>query len=173
MSEIGDIWRQAAAKWSEVSAQVTDDDWGKATTCEGWTVRDLVDHAIHWQGMGGGIVGAGTTPEDDWATIEPKLSAAIDDSGNLEGTSEEMGGMPKQQVAGFLIGDLVIHAWDLARSIGADETLPEAAVQATLMGLQRVPAEMLRASNMFGEALEVSDDASAQDRLLAFTGRTP
>jgi uncharacterized protein (TIGR03086 family) len=173
MSGIGDIWRQSAAKWSEVAAQITDDDWGKTTPCEGWTVRDLVDHVMHWQGMGGGIVSAGTTPEDDWATIEPKVSAALDDPTNLEGTAEQMGGMPKQQVAGFLIGDLVIHAWDLARSIGADETLPDAAVEATMMGLQRVPAEMMRSSNMFGAPLEVGDGASAQDRLLAFAGRKP
>jgi uncharacterized protein (TIGR03086 family) len=173
MSGIGDIWRQAAAKWTEVSAQVTDDDWDKPTTCEEWTVRDLVGHAMHWQAMGGGIVGAGTAPGDDWATTEPRLSAALDDPSNLEGTAEAMGGMPKQQVAGFLIGDLVIHAWDLARSIGADDTLPVGAVEATLMGLQRVPPETLRSSKMFGEPVDVADDASPQDRLLAFVGRTP
>lgn len=173
MSGIGDMWRQAAAKWSEVIAQVGDDDWEKSTTCEEWTVRELVDHAMNWQGQGGGIVGAGTKPGDDWATIEPKMSAALDDPTNLEGTADEMGGMPKQQAAGFLIGDLVIHAWDLARSIGADETLPAGPVEATLMGLQRVPPEVLRSATMFGEPVEVADDASPQDRLLAYAGRTP
>ena len=173
MLGIGDIWRQAAAKWSEVSAQVTEEDWDKRTTCDEWTVRELVGHAMHWQGMGGGILGAGTESGDDWATIEPKLSAAFDDPRNLEGTAEKMGGMPKQQVAGLLIGDLVLHAWDLARSIGVDDTLPPDAVEATLRGLQRVPPEMLRSSNMFGEQVEVADDASPQDRLLAYSGRRP
>lgn len=173
MSEIGDVWRQAAAKWSEVSAQIGDDDWGKSTPCDGWTVRELVDHAMHWQAMGGGILGAETTPGDDWASIEPKLSAALDVPENLEGTAEQMGGMPKQQTAGFVIGDLLIHSWDLARSIGADDSLPEAPVQATLMGLQRVPEEMLRGETMFGPPVEVADGASAQEQLLAFAGRTP
>jgi uncharacterized protein (TIGR03086 family) len=172
MTQIGDVWRQAAAKWSEVSAELSDDDWDKPTTCEGWTVRDLVDHAMHWQAMGGSMVGAGTQPGDDWATIEPKLSAALDDPANLEGNAEAMGGMPRQQVTGFVIGDLLIHSWDLARSIGVDDSLPEVAVQSTLMGLQRVPDEMLRGPNMFGPALPVSDDASPQERLLAFVGRT-
>lgn len=173
MSGIGDIWRQAAEKWTEVAAQVTDDDWDKPTTCDEWTVRELVDHAMRWQAMGGGIIGAGTTPGDDWATIEPKLSAALDDPTNLEGPADAMGGMPKQQAAGLLIGDLVIHAWDLARSIGADDTLPVGAVEATLMGLQRMPSEMLRSSGRFGEPVVVADDASPQDRLLAYAGRTP
>lgn len=173
MGELGDVWRSAAAKWSEVSAQVGDDDWDKPTVCDGWSVRDLVDHAMHWQAMGGSIVNAGTTPGDKWTTIEPKLSAALDDPANLEGTAEQMGGMPKQQAAGFLVGDLVIHSWDLARAIGADDSLPDAAVQATLMGLGRVPDEMLRGANMFGPALDVADDASPQEKLLAFAGRQP
>jgi uncharacterized protein (TIGR03086 family) len=105
--------------------------------------------------------------------IRPKLSEALDDSGNLEGNAEAMGGMPKQQAAGFVIGDLLIHSWDLARSIGADDTLPADAVEATLIGLQRVPPETLRSSKMFGDPVEVADDASAQDRLLGFVGRTP
>lgn len=172
MSTPADIWRQAADKFSEVLAQVGD-QWDAATPCDDWTVRDLVDHTVHWQGQGGKIFGAGTTPETDWETIRPALSAALDDPSNFEGTAEEMGGMPKHQVAGFVIGDLVIHTWDLARSIGADETLPPEAVEATMLGLQRVPSETLRRSGMFGDPVEVGDDASAQTRLLAFVGRTP
>jgi hypothetical protein len=41
------------------------------------------------------------------------------------------------------------------------------------MGLQRLPEEMLRSDRMFGPAVEVADDASAQDRLIAFVGRKP
>ncbi len=173
MSAMGDVWRQAAAKWSEVSAQIGDDDWDKPTTCDEWTVRQLVDHAMHWQAMGGGALGAGTSPGDDWATIEPKLSAALDDPSNLEGTAEALGGMPKQQAAGFVIGDLLIHSWDLARSIGVDDTLPSEAASSTLMGLQRAPEGMLRGPNMFGPPIEIGDDASIQDQLLGFVGRRP
>lgn len=172
MTEQGDIWREAAAKWGQVATQIGD-RWDDPTTCDGWTVRDLVDHTMHWQGQGGGILGAGTSPGDDWATIEPALSAALDDAANLEGTAEAMGGMPKQQVLGFVVGDLLIHSWDLARSLGVDDSLPDGAVQATLMGLERVPEAMLRGENMFGPAVEVSADASPQERLLGFTGRQP
>lgn len=173
MSTPAEIWRQAADKFTSVLAEVTDDQWDSATTCDEWTVRDLVDHIVHWQGLGGSILGAGTTPDDNWETIRPALSDALDDPANFEGTAEAMGGMPKHQVAGFVIGDLVIHTWDLARSIGANETLPSEAVDATMVGLSRVPPEMLRRGDMFGEPVEIADDASAQDQLLAFVGRTP
>ena len=173
MESVGDIWGLAADKWDEVRSQVGDDDWAKSTPCQGWTVRDLVDHAMLWQGRGGGVFGADVGPDADWATLRPALAAALADPANLEGTAEELGGTPKQAVAGLITADLLVHSWDLAQSIGADATLPLAAVESTLMGLQRLPREMLRSDRMFGPAVEVADDASPQDKLIAFVGRNP
>ncbi|MEL6984257.1 MAG: TIGR03086 family metal-binding protein [Actinomycetota bacterium] len=173
MDSIGDVWSQAADKWDEVIAQVGDDDWAKPTPCDGWTVQELVDHAMHWQGRGGDVFGAGVDAGADWGALRPALGAALADPANLEGNAESLGGTPKQAVAGLITADLLVHSWDLARSIGADTTLPDAAVQSTLMGLARLPEEMLRSDRMFGPAVEVADDASAQDKLIAFVGRTP
>ncbi len=173
MDNIGDIWGFAADKWDEVVAQVDDDDWAKATPCDGWTVRELVDHTMHWQGQGGGVFGADVGHDADWATLRPALAAALADPANLEGNVEALGGTPKPAVAGLIIADLLVHSWDLARSIDADAILPEAAVESTLMGLQQLPEEMLRNDSMFGPAVEVADDASSQDKLIAFVGRNP
>lgn len=173
MSGPGAVWMQAAAKWSEVASQISEDDWSKQTACPEWTVRDLVDHAMHWQAAGGGALGAGTSPGQDWSEIQPALEAAFADPANFEGEAEAFGGMPKQGVAGLVIGDLLVHSWDLARSIGVDEALPEDAVTSTLMGLQRLPDEMLRSDTMFGPPVEVADDASPQEQLIAFVGRQP
>ncbi|MEM7272120.1 MAG: TIGR03086 family metal-binding protein [Actinomycetota bacterium] len=173
MQSVGDIWGQAADKWDEVMAQVGDADWDKTTPCEGWTVRELVDHAMFWQGRGGGVFGAEVPEDADWATVRSALGSALADPANLEGSAEAMGGMPKQAVAGLITADLLIHSWDLARSIDADATLPEAAVESTMMGLQRLPDEMLRSERMFGPAVEVAEGASAQDQLIGFVGRTP
>jgi uncharacterized protein (TIGR03086 family) len=173
MSTTADIWRQCAAKWNEVFSQLGDDQLAAPTGCGEWTVQDLIDHAMHWQAQGGQLLGAGTSPGDDWSTVEPALSSALDDPANLEGVADGFGGMPKRQAAGFVIGDLLIHSWDLARAIGADDTLPADAVEATLLGMQRVPDEMLRSPNMFGPPIDVGDDADAQDRLLGFVGREP
>ena len=173
MNGPADVWNMAAQKWSDTIAQVGDDDWGKSTPCGQWTVQELVDHAMHWQGMGGSVLGAGTAPGQDWAEVQPALSAALADPANLEGTVEAFGNMPKQGIAGLIIADLLVHSWDLARSIGADETLPAEAVASTHMGLRRLPTEMLRSENMFGPEVEVADDASDQDKLIAFVGRQP
>jgi uncharacterized protein (TIGR03086 family) len=173
MNGIGDIWGLAADKWDEVVAQVGDDDWAKDTPCDGWTVRELVDHAMFWQGRGAGVFGADVADGADWAEVKPALSAALADPANLEGNAEALGGTPKPAVAGLITADLLVHAWDLATAIGADATLPEAATTSTLMGLQRLPEEMLRSERMFGPAVEVPEGASAQDQLIAFVGRKP
>jgi hypothetical protein len=148
--DIAAIWRQAADKWNEVAAQVDDDQRGDpCATCPGWSIGDLIDHAMHWQAQGA----AGLTdvaPDASWDDVQAALSVALSDPANLEGTVDALGGMSKQQVAGFLIGDLVIHSWDLARSVGADDS-----------------------ETMFGPPVEVGHDASPQEQLLGFVGRTP
>ena len=173
MQGIGDVWGQAADKWSEIVDQIGDDDWAKPTPCDDWTVRELVDHAMFWQGRGAGVFGAEVADDADWATVRAALDAALADPANLAGEAEQMGGMPKAAVAGLVTTDLLVHSWDLARAIGADETLPEEAAASTMMGLQRMPEEMLRGERMFGPAVEVAEDASAQDKLIGFVGRQP
>ena len=173
MESIGDVWGLAADKWDEVVSHVGDDDWAKPTPCDGWTVRELVDHAMGWQARGGGVFGAELGPDADWGDLKPALATALTNPANLEGNAEALGGTPKQAVAGLITADLLVHSWDLARSIGADTTLPEAAVESTLIGLQRLPEQMLRNDRMFGSAVEVADDASSQDKLIAFVGRNP
>lgn len=171
--DIGAVWLQAADKWNEVVAQVGSDDLDSdCVSCPGWSVGDLIEHAMHWQGQGAAALG-GAVPGALWEEIQPAMSAALADPANLEGTVDAMGGISKQQVAGFVIGDLLVHSWDLARSIGADDSLPLEAVQSTYLGLQRVPDAMLRGDNMFGPEIDVGDDASPQDQLLGFLGRQP
>jgi uncharacterized protein (TIGR03086 family) len=173
-----DIWRLVADKWTDVYGRIGEDDWDIPTPCDGWTVRHLVDHNLRWQASGGGLLGASSTAGDDWPTIRAAYEAHLGDPGNLEGTVDEFAGWPKPDLAAFLIGDLLIHSWDLARSIGADETLPAVPVEVVMAGLQHAPPELLRGRNplgqpMMGPPVEISDDATLQDRMLAFTGRRP
>ena len=178
MSGLLDIWRQVAGKWSEVSGQVRDDQWDNPTPCDEWTVRQLVDHTLGWQAEGGRLIGADVVPGDDWDRIRTAFDAHLADSNRLAGTVEAFAGIPKHDLVGLLIGDLLIHSWDLARSIGADEALPPDAVEATTVGLHHAPPALLRGTDPLGHkmmaaAREVPIDASAQDKMLAFTGRRP
>jgi uncharacterized protein (TIGR03086 family) len=178
MSRPLDLWRPTAAKWNEVYGQVIGSQWEQPTPCAEWTVRQLVDHTLGWQAEGGRLIGADTAPGDDWDRIYAAFDALFSEPSPLTGNVAEFGGIAKQELAGFLIGDLLIHSWDLARSIGADETLPPENVEATTIGLHHVPPALLRGTNPLGQkmmaaAIEVPADASLQDKMLAFTGRRP
>ncbi len=169
-----DIWNAAADAFSQRYDAITDEQWSASTPCEEWSVKDLVDHAVGVQvGFTGGMVGAEIPEGADWPTTRDAIQAALAQEGALDGTTEfgPMGQVPKMVPFGVSAGDLLIHAWDLARAIGADEQLPAAAVTATLGGMQRFPEETMRATNMFGPALDCPADADEQTQLLAFTGR--
>lgn len=166
-------WQQAADNFDR-HWQAIGEGWDAATPCEGWAVTDLVGHAVNSQMSIAGMIGIGTSPDDAWPTVKSTIEQALADPSCLDGAVEApgpFGGMPKHQALGIATGDLLVHSWDLARAIDADDSLPAEAVQATLMGLQRFPSEMLRSPGMFGPALDVADDATEQDKLLAFTGR--
>jgi hypothetical protein len=68
--------------------------------------------------------------------------------------------------------DTVVHAWDLARAIGADTRLPDPLVSFALRELSGY-ADRLAASGLFDPPLPVPAHADSLTRLLALTGRDP
>jgi hypothetical protein len=71
------------------------------------------------------------------------------------------------------VADYVIHSWDVARGIGADETIdPE--LTELLFAVMSGAKDDLTASGYFGTPSDdYPDGASTQDKLLLLTGRTP
>jgi uncharacterized protein (TIGR03086 family) len=84
------------------------------------------------------------------------------------------GDMPGAQVLRFRVGDLLVHQWDLARAIGADETLDADLVQEVWDGISPM-IPMMATSGVFGSGPSgtVADDAPLQTRLLDAMGRRP
>jgi len=65
-----------------------------------------------------------------------------------------------------------MRAHDIAKVIGADTTLPDDVVQGVWDQISP-HAEEWRKIGVFGPKVEVSEDASLQDKLLGLTGRQP
>jgi uncharacterized protein (TIGR03086 family) len=65
-----------------------------------------------------------------------------------------------------------LRAYEIAKAIGIDPTLPDDLVRALWDELRPV-AEEWRAIGVFAAAVPVPEDAPLQDRLLALTGRDP
>src|SRR2546429_616669 len=122
MNDLVDFLRKAAAKGSEGYGQGADDQWERPRPCDEWAGGQLVGHTLGWQAEGGQLIGADTAPGDDWDRIRAAFDALLSDPSQLAGSVAEFGGIPKLDLGGFLIGDLLIHSWDLARSIGVGDT---------------------------------------------------
>jgi uncharacterized protein (TIGR03086 family) len=167
------LWRETAEAFDQ-RLQTVGDQWEAGTPCDGWSVKDLVAHAVGVQQMvAGGVLGAQLDEGADWGAVRDGITSALEDPSVLDGEVPQgpFGPMPKSMMLGIATSDLLIHTWDLARAIGADESLPAGPVEAAYMGLQRMPEQALRSDGRFSPAIEVADDADTQSKLLGFAGR--
>ncbi|MEP6626307.1 MAG: TIGR03086 family metal-binding protein [Acidimicrobiia bacterium] len=165
-------------------------DWDRATPCAEWNVRDLVVHVLGGTRMAAalvdgcsredavGILASEPFPDDVGATFTEVADAqarAFSQEGALERTcAHPAGDFPGTVLLGFRIGDYALHAWDLARAIGADETLPDELVTHVWDAIQPM-VPIIGSIGVFGEGPSgtVAEDAPLQMRLLDVMGRRP
>lgn len=118
------------------------------------------------------------TARADWRGAFAAETAALVDAWAAPGAEDGTTGMrdlPAKVVGRMVLGDLVIHAWDLARATGQDYT-PDPAVVDDLLAVFAQLAPTGRRTGAFGEEHPLPGGgagASAWDRLLALTGRDP
>jgi hypothetical protein len=71
-----------------------------------------------------------------------------------------------------LTRDVLVHTWDLARAVGADDRLDPAWCRLFYAGLPADP-QALTSSGMFKAPVAVHGESDAQAKLLARLGRDP
>jgi uncharacterized protein (TIGR03086 family) len=177
-------FRRVAGRFTDRTNEVPEGAWENPAPCDGWTARDVVDHLVTWvpgflASSAGIAIEPGPPvafdPSGAWISLADQLQALLDDP---EVASREIDGGPigKQTVESaigmIVVGDVLLHTWDLARATGLDESLDADIVTEMLIGMQPMD-EMLRSSGHYGPKVEVADDADDQTKLIAFTGRTP
>jgi uncharacterized protein (TIGR03086 family) len=178
MPEILAVWRRVADGFSDRLSAVQPEDWSKSTCCDGWDVAALVDHAIGAQrmvpkalGAAGDIDAMGEDPVQVWKTVRTAADAALSAPGALDQTVKlPFGEMRAQDGFGFPFGDLLIHTWDLARAVGADDRLLPEACTMVLAQLEPIDA-LIRRPGVFGPKFQPAPGGDIQDQLLAFVGR--
>jgi uncharacterized protein (TIGR03086 family) len=158
------------------------DRWDDPAPCAGWVARDVIDHLVGWVPgpfLGGigvpvpEIPSVATDPAGAWHAVAAAMQAALDDPA-LATTPLAFGPgtFPfEQAVAQFVLADILIHTWDLARATGQDETLDADEVRGFLVAME--PMDAAIRGEHFGPRVPVADDADDQTKLIAFTGRTP
>ena len=174
MNEAAGRWHESAGAFALRIAAVADDQWERATPCDQWSVRQLVDHVIATQTRFGGLLGL-QTESAEWTDLYQAMVSLLAGEDVLEGSVNvgPLGTMSKVQVLDVCTNDLLIHTWDLARAIGFSETLPVDAVSSCYEWLRNLPVELVRSPGRYVEAVIVGADADMQTMMLAFAGRQP
>jgi uncharacterized protein (TIGR03086 family) len=183
LSSARERYRRAAGPFGAVVRSVPSDAWQRPTPCDGWVARDVVIHLVEWipavLGAGGvdfdGLPDANVDPVAAWDGLDRGLDSALLDASTAARrfTAGLVGELSvAEAIERLVIGDLVVHTWDLATATGLDAHIDQALAAEQLEGLQAMDA-MLRASGHFGPEVPVVEDADVVTRLVAFTGRDP
>jgi uncharacterized protein (TIGR03086 family) len=164
------------------------DDWRRPTPCSEWDVRALVNHVVganvryllllhgapterveatrNADHLGEDALASFVATADD-------VVACFHENGALERIAHHPAGdRTGSELLSMRILDAAIHAWDLARAIGADETLDDDVVAFLLAytaGFDSGPQQHAFAPS----PVDVARNASPRDQLLHRLGRRP
>lgn len=155
-------------------------DLNRQTPCGEYDIAALTTHLMTSIAGLGGAAGATIPKSGAHAAVDsriiPAARAAVDawHRRGLDGTVElGPGEMPAQLVAGILSIEFLVHGWDYATAMGRD-LLPPASLAGYVLDLSRkIITPEGRETAGFGQPIELPDDATAFEQLLAFTGRKP
>ncbi|HEX4189979.1 MAG TPA: TIGR03086 family metal-binding protein [Marmoricola sp.] len=147
------------------------------TPCDDWDVRSLMNHMLATQqyfvASARGEKAAppvGEPPEllsqDPVADFRSARKDALSIFG-ADGVIERTG-----PAIGIAFSDQLLHGWDLAIAIGQSGVMPEELAQAAYDVVHGAFTDDQR-RGVFAPEIAVGPDATAQQRLLAYTGRDP
>jgi uncharacterized protein (TIGR03086 family) len=186
MRQLQDDFRRAVEQFGDKVHAVPDDAWTNETPCSEWNVRALVNHLVNeasWvpplmQGRTVAEVGSrfdgdllGDEPAAAWDRAAVAAADAMSAPDAMTSTVHvSFGEITGEEYCEQLFTDFVIHGWDLARGIGADDTLD--AEFAARLYEEMAPREAdLRGYGMYGDHVDAAPDADTQTKLLAIFGR--
>ena len=185
-ADTAELHRRAVEEFGARVQAVGDDQWELPTPCSDWNVRQLINHLVYenrWTVplMGGSTIAEvgdryegdllGDHPEAAWEESSKEAVQAVQADGALERVVDlSAGPTPAREYVSQLFADHLIHAWDLARAIGADERLDPELVDACAAWFAS-REDAYRGAGAVGPRLEVPAGADPQTRLLAAFGR--
>jgi uncharacterized protein (TIGR03086 family) len=182
------ILQRVVDETTQVVNDVSDDQMGNPSPCEGWTVRDVLNHITGGATMFAISAEQGSVPDEElgrlmggdnlgddpkgaWAAAAQRAMLAFEQPGALEKTVKlPFGEMPAGVALNIAVFDVLTHALDIARASGQrveDTELIETALE---FGRQMIGPE-LRIPGVFDPEQPVAGTAPPEDRLLAFAGR--
>jgi uncharacterized protein (TIGR03086 family) len=165
---------------------VTAVDHQRRTPCPDFDLKSLTAHLI------AGLSGFADVAEGkQWsfggdpdlsivdAALEFRLAAnrlidGFSKPGVIERTfSMPWGETPGAQLVGFELIELLVHGWDIARSLDRLPVYDDELVAAALFGARQWVDDSARVPQLFGPEVIVTTDGPVLDQLVGFLGREP
>jgi hypothetical protein len=177
VNEIADRYRRRADAFEALIDTTPPQRWESLSPCDGWLARDIVTHVVRHSAetlRDHACVQLALTRRevDDPAMSFRRIRAAVEEVLDDPSTSTDVA----VYLDAALSFDLPQHWWDLAKATGQDATMPPAEVDVLWDTLSVMPSEWWKwqvDNGHYAPAVQVSDDAPLQDRLVALIGRDP
>lgn len=169
-----------AARITALVGGASADDWSRPSPVSAWTALDIVKHLVEWPRdflKGASIdlepLDIDADPAAAWKRHVAGIQAILDDPAGRVLSNPNTGDKPVDEaIDQFYTADVWAHSWDLAKALGREPELGEERCRTALEGMKPIE-QILRDSGQFGPAAPVADDASPQDKFVAFIGRDP
>lgn len=185
MTDYRRLTDRAMGRFGVLAHAIGEDQWTRPTPCIDWDVRALVHHVLSevaWMPpllagstiaeMGDSLSGdlLGDAPMASWDRAALEAEAAVRGCAADTTVHVSYGDISAEAYVDEVFADLTIHGWDLARGIGADESLDPESVD-VLYARFKPREQELKASGAFGAMIEAPPGADRQTELLAVFGR--
>ncbi len=180
-----EFFEQTLKHTNRAVIKIKPDQWHKSTPDTEWNLRTLLNHMVYelvWVPdllIGKTVAEVGDKYEGDVLGKNPleswrkAMHSAIASAYRVDPQSEvhlSYGDVSAEHYIYENGGDIFIHGWDVAKAIGADDTL-EPKLAEILYDKVLPRADEFAASGLFGTPIEVPDDADIATKLLALFGR--
>ena len=166
-----------ASEWTLSKVPAAAQKMDARTPCDEWDVRTLMNHMLDTEGYF-----VGSARGEDVSPPSPNPPELLGDDPVADftrGRDETMATFSREGVVektgpalGIAFADQLLHGWDLAKATGQDATMPAGLAEAAYEHIHGRFTDAQR-RGVFKPEVTLAEDASAQDKLLAYTGRNP
>ena len=185
-----DALESMLAKTLAVMNSIQAEHQQRPTPCADYSVGDLLQHLAVWVQVFDGAVNdrelafdpfaeqaaTGSTIEDHadvFASAAESIVTGLRERGFDRPMIMTADPVPGVMVMAMLLMEYVGHGWDLATATGTEVPFSDRESGIALDAARAIIQPEYRGTGMFGDEVEVSQDAPAIDRFVAFLGRSP
>lgn len=193
MPNIVELYEGTTQHVYSILSGIKQDQAKSPTPCAEWDVRALIDHLVGGAEIASGCL-SGTPPdipfgsstssyteERDLAKLAQiykeliaKALLVAKSPGALDGrVTTPIDEMPGSMFLGGCCMDNIIHCWDLAKATGQNTRMDPQAVEMSYQMFVPDAMDQGRVAGFIGPLIEIPEESSLQDKLIAYSGRQP